>query len=69
MPPQTTTLNHRPFCDVTEVKQYSDLSTNQLALRISSGIETTLIHNWTTPLMRCPVFVLLTPSLNGATDG
>ncbi|GFW14270.1 hypothetical protein TNCV_3548591 [Trichonephila clavipes] len=40
-----------------------DLSLHQLALRIACGTETTLIRkeSTTTPLMRCPVFVLLSP--------
>ncbi|GFW82591.1 uncharacterized protein TNCV_3491631 [Trichonephila clavipes] len=48
--------------DVTGMKPYHDVPPNQLALRIACGTEMTLIHKEDmTPLMRCPVFVLLTP--------
>ncbi|GFW40061.1 uncharacterized protein TNCV_5117441 [Trichonephila clavipes] len=50
------------FHDVTGLKPCTDLSPNQLALGIVYGTEKTLIRKEdTTPLMRCPVFVLLTP--------
>ncbi|GFV51455.1 hypothetical protein TNCV_843941 [Trichonephila clavipes] len=44
------------------MKPCPDLSPNQLALRITCGTETSLIHKEDTiPLKRCPVFCLLTP--------
>ncbi|GFT90731.1 uncharacterized protein TNCV_3010911 [Trichonephila clavipes] len=50
------------FRYVTGKKLCPNLSPNTLALRIACGTETTLIHKEdTAPLMRCPVFVLLTP--------
>ncbi|GFW74673.1 uncharacterized protein TNCV_962481 [Trichonephila clavipes] len=50
------------FCDVTGMKSYLSLSPNQMPLRMVCGTETTLIRKVdTTPLMRCPVFVLLKP--------
>ncbi|GFW91518.1 uncharacterized protein TNCV_3376811 [Trichonephila clavipes] len=49
------------FRDVVGMKPCSNLSPNQLALRIACGTETTLIRiGDMTPLMRCPAFVLLT---------
>ncbi|GFY34136.1 uncharacterized protein TNCV_2504391 [Trichonephila clavipes] len=50
------------FRDITGMKPCPDLSPNQLELRIAFSTETTRIRKEdTTPLMRCPVFVLLTP--------
>ncbi|GFV41589.1 uncharacterized protein TNCV_3627401 [Trichonephila clavipes] len=50
------------FRDVTGIKPCPDLSPKQLALTISCGTEATLMRKEdTTPLMRCSVFVLLTP--------
>ncbi|GFU27465.1 uncharacterized protein TNCV_3323641 [Trichonephila clavipes] len=52
------------FRDVTGVKPSLELSPNQVALRIACGTETTLSlirKEDTTLLMRCPVFVFLTP--------
>ncbi|GFU83093.1 hypothetical protein TNCV_65631 [Trichonephila clavipes] len=50
------------FRDVTGMKLYTDLSPNQLALRIARGTETTLIYiEDTTPLIKCPEFGLLIP--------
>ncbi|GFX51745.1 uncharacterized protein TNCV_5014471 [Trichonephila clavipes] len=48
------------FRDVTGMKPCPNLSSNQLALRIACGTETTLIPKEnSTSLIRCPVFVLL----------
>ncbi|GFS54335.1 hypothetical protein TNCV_4808501 [Trichonephila clavipes] len=50
------------FCDVTVTKPSSDLSPNQLALRITCGTEMTFLRKENTILsMKCPVFVLLAP--------
>ncbi|GFX62364.1 hypothetical protein TNCV_407591 [Trichonephila clavipes] len=51
------------FHNVTKTKQCPDLFPNQLALRITCGSDTTppIRKEDTTPLMRCPVFVLLIP--------
>ncbi|GFU92744.1 uncharacterized protein TNCV_2892531 [Trichonephila clavipes] len=51
-----------PFRDITGMKLSTDLSPNQLALKIACVRETILIcKEDTTPLMKCPVLALLTP--------
>ncbi|GFX97138.1 uncharacterized protein TNCV_556281 [Trichonephila clavipes] len=53
------------FLDVTGIKTDLDLSSNQNALRIASGTEQTLIRKEdTTPLISCPVFVLVGSQLS-----
>ena len=50
------------FHDVTGMQPCPDLSPNQLAFRIAFGTETTLICKENmTPLMQCPVCVLIAP--------